>query len=96
MTALVVVMAFSIWKIIGWIIIPGTKNNYTVMWTPDNLGKYLSADSKGDYALCGLPFATADCKINSNSDELDCTNILIYGHNMQDGTMFAELVNYEK
>lgn len=82
--------------IIGWIKIPGTKIDYPVMWTPDNPEKYLRADFNGDYALCGLPFAAADCRISSNADEQDCTNTLIYGHHMQDGTMFAELVDYEK
>lgn len=82
--------------IIGWIKIPGTKIDYPVMWTPDNPEKYLRADFNGDYALCGLPFVAADCRISSNVDEPDCTNTLIYGHHMQDGTMFAELVDYEK
>lgn len=82
--------------IIGWIKIPGTKIDYPVMWTPDNPEKYLRADFNGDYALCGLPFVAADCKVSSNADEPDCTNTLIYGHHMQDGTMFAELVDYEK
>lgn len=82
--------------IIGWIKIPGTKIDYPVMWTPDNPEKYLRADFNGDYALCGLPFVAADCKVSSNADGPDCINTLIYGHHMQDGTMFAELVDYEK
>lgn len=82
--------------IIGQIKIPGTKIDYPVMWTPDNPEKYLRTDFNGDYALCGLPFAAADCRISANPDEPDCTNTLIYGHHMQDGTMFAELVDYEK
>lgn len=81
---------------VGWIKIPGTKIDYPVMWTPDNPEKYLRADFNGDYALCGLPFVAADCRISANQDEPDCTNTLIYGHHMQDGTMFAELVDYEK
>lgn len=82
--------------IIGWIKIPGTKIDYPVMWTPDNPEKYLSTDFDGNYASCGLPFVAADCKISSSPDEPECSNTLIYGHHMQDNTMFAELVSYEK
>lgn len=82
--------------IIGWIKIPGTKIDYPVMWTPDDPEKYLRTDFDGNYATCGLPFAAADCKISLSPNEPECSNTLIYGHHMQDKTMFAELVEYEK
>lgn len=82
--------------IIGWITIPGTKIDYPVMWSPDNPEKYLRADFDGNYALSGLPFAAAGCKISTSPDEPECSNTLIYGHHMQDGTMFAKLIEYEK
>lgn len=82
--------------IIGWIKIPGTKIDYPVMWTPDEPEKYLRTDFDGNYAACGLPFAAADCKISSSQNEPECSNTLIYGHHMQDKTMFADLVEYEK
>ena len=82
--------------IIGWIKIPETKIDYPVMWTPDNPEKYLRTDFNGNYALCGLPFAAAGCRISSDPGEQDCINTLIYGHHMQGRTMFAELVDYEK
>lgn len=82
--------------IIGWITIPGTKIDYPVMWSPDNPEKYLIADFNGNYALSGLPFAASGCKISASPDEPECTNTLIYGHHMQDGIMFAKLIEYEK
>lgn len=82
--------------IIGWITIPGTKIDYPVMWSPDNPEKYLRADFDGNYALSGLTFVAAGCKIGTSPDEPECTNTLIYGHHMQDGTMFAKLIEYEK
>lgn len=82
--------------IIGWIKIPGTNIDYPVMWSPENPDKYLRADFGGNYELCGLPFAAADCKISSIPEEPDCTNTLIYGHHMQDGTMFSDLIKFEK
>ena len=82
--------------IVGWISIPGTKIDYPIMWSPDNPEKYLRTDFDGNYALSGLPFAAADCRISSSPDEPECTNTLIYGHHMQDGTMFARLTDYEK
>lgn len=66
------------------------------MWSPDNPEKYLRTDFDGNYALSGLPFAAADCKISKSHDDPECTNTLIYGHHMQDGTMFAKLIEYEK
>lgn len=82
--------------IIGWIKIPGTMIDYPVMWTPANPEKYIRTDFDGNCAACGLPFAAADCKISSSPNEPECSNTLIYGHHMQDKTMFAELVEYEK
>lgn len=82
--------------IIGWIKIPGTRIDYPIMWTPDYPEKYLRADFDGNYSMSGLPFVAADCKVSSLPNEKDCSNTLIYGHHMQDNTMFAELIDYEK
>ena len=82
--------------IIGWVKIPGTKIDYPVMWTPENPEKYLRTDFDGNYSMSGLPFVAADCKVSSLPNDNDCSNTLIYGHHMQDKTMFAELIEYEK
>ena len=72
---------------IGWIYIPGTVVNYPVMHTPANPQKYLRRDFYGNYSQSGVPFLDARCDLVS-------TNLIIYGHNMRNGTMFSELKNY--
>ena len=78
--------------IVGWIRIPGTPVDYPVMWTE----KYLRTDFEGNYSLSGLPFVSADCNVSPMPDDKVCSNTLIYGHHMQDGSMFAVLTEYEK
>ena len=73
----------------GWVEIPGTKLNYPVMRSFENNDEYLYANFDGEYSYAGIPFA--DYKCSHESD-----NLLIYGHNMKDGTMFRELMKYEK
>lgn len=72
---------------IGWIYIPGTSVNYPVMHTPANPQKYLRRDFYGNYSQSGVPFLDARC-------DLESTNLIIYGHNMRNGTMFSQLKNY--
>ncbi len=72
---------------IGWIYIPGTAVNYPVMHTPANPQKYLRRDFYGNYSQSGVPFLDARCNLTD-------TNLIIYGHNMRNGTMFSELKNY--
>ncbi len=71
----------------GWIRIDGTELNYPVMYTPDDPEHYLRRAFDGTYAVSGVPFLDADC-------DTGCGNYLIYGHNMNDGTMFATLLDY--
>lgn len=54
------------------------------MWTPDDPEKYLHLDFYGGWSDNGVPFLDARC-------DLDSGNLIIYGHNMFDGTMFAGL-----
>ena len=71
----------------GWISIAGTNINYPVMHTPSNPKKYLNKNFYGEYSYSGTPFLDARCSANS-------TNLIIYGHHMNNGTMFADLCNY--
>lgn len=82
--------------LVGWIRIPRTPVDYPVMWTPDEPEKYLRTDFNGNYSLSGLPFASADCNVSPMPDDKAYSNTLIYGHHMQDGSMFAVLTEYEK
>lgn len=71
----------------GWLSIAGTNINYPVMHTPDNPQKYLNRNFYGEYSQSGVPFLDSRCNFDS-------TNLIMYGHNMNNGTMFADLCNY--
>lgn len=71
----------------GWINISGTNINYPVMHTPSNPQKYLHKNFYGEYSFSGTPFMDSRCSADS-------TNLIIYGHHMNNGTMFADLCNY--
>lgn len=72
---------------IGWICIPGTAVDYPVMYTPDNPQKYLRKNFHGKYSQSGVPFLDDRCCAYSD-------NLIIYGHNMKNGTMFSNLRYY--
>mgnify|MGYP001055140972 CR=1 FL=1 len=72
---------------IGWLCIPNTAVNYPVMHTPKNPQKYLRMNFYGEYSQSGVPFLDYRCSLDSG-------NLLIYGHNMKNGTMFGELKSY--
>ena len=73
---------------IGWIKIEGTNVNYPVMQTVDNPGFYLKHNFEGAYSDYGVPFLDERCAVDLTN------NLVIYGHNMKNGTMFTDLVNY--
>lgn len=72
---------------IGWLCVPDTAINYPVMHTPDEPQKYLRRSFYGKYSRSGVPFLDYRCS-------LDSTNLIIYGHNMKNGTMFSNLKKY--
>ena len=72
---------------IGWLCIPDTAVNYPVMHTPRNPQKYLRMNFYGEYSQSGVPFLDYRCSPDSG-------NLLVYGHNMKNGTMFGELKSY--
>lgn len=72
---------------IGWLSIDGTNISYPVMHTPPDPQKYLRRNFYGKYSQSGVPFLDGRCDIQS-------TNLIIYGHNMRNGTMFADLKKY--
>lgn len=74
---------------IGWIQIEGTSIDYPVMQTPADPNYYLKHDFEKHYTDYGCPFMQADCDALAPSD-----NLIIYGHNMKDGSMFADLAKY--
>ena len=72
---------------IGWLSIDGTNISYPVMHTPSDPQKYLRRSFYGKYSQSGVPFLDGRCDIQS-------TNLIIYGHNMRNGTMFSDLKKY--
>ena len=74
---------------VGWIQIEGTCIDYPVMQTPTDPTYYLKHDFEKNYTDYGCPFMQADCDAIAPSD-----NLIIYGHNMKDGSMFADLAKY--
>ena len=72
---------------IGWLCIPDTQLSYPVMHTPDNPQKYLRRSFYGEYSQSGVPFLDWRCDLQSD-------HLIVYGHNMKNGTMFSSLRNY--
>lgn len=72
---------------IGWLSIDGTNISYPVMHTPSNPQKYLRRNFYGRYSQSGVPFLDGRCDLQS-------TNLIIYGHNMKNGTMFSDFKKY--
>lgn len=72
---------------IGWLSIDGTNISYPVMHTPHDPQKYLRRNFYGKYSQSGVPFLDGRCNLQS-------TNLIIYGHNMRNGTMFSDLKKY--
>lgn len=75
--------------IVGWIRVEGTLLDYPVMFTPDDEEKYIRADFEGKLSMAGLPFVDKDCSMDPESQ-----NLVIYGHNMKNGTAFKTLFDY--
>ena len=73
----------------GWIQIDNTRIDYPVMHTPDDPEKYLHMNFDGEYSFAGVPFVDAKCSADSD-------NLLIYGHNMTDGSMFRGIMKYQQ
>ncbi len=72
---------------IGWVSIPGTTLDYPVMYTPDNPQKYLRLSFEEKYSFSGVPFLDARCSLKSD-------NLIVYGHNLKNDTMFSSLGGY--
>lgn len=74
--------------VIGWISIDGTSINYPVMFTPNDGEYYLHRNLQKKKESRGLPF------LDGGTDIMKSSNYIIYGHNMKDGTAFADLNSY--
>lgn len=75
---------------VGWLCIEGTNINYPVMQTPEEPNYYLKRAFDHSYSDYGVPYVQENCALGISD------NIVIYGHNMSNGSMFADLCRYEK
>ena len=75
---------------VGWLWIEGTDINYPVMQTPEEPNYYLKRAFDRSYSDYGVPYVQENCALGISD------NIVIYGHNMSNGSMFADLCRYEK
>ena len=74
---------------VGWISIEGTAVDYPVMQTPENPDFYLYHGFDRQPSAGGMIFMDADCRPNGGN------NSILYGHHMKNGTMFAQLEQYQ-
>ena len=71
----------------AWLTIPDTVVDYPVMHTPDDIERYLHMDFDGYYSFSGCLFVGDHCDIDSDA-------FVIYGHNMNNGSMFGSIDYY--
>lgn len=76
--------------VIGWITINGTVIDYPVVRAADN-DYYLGRDIEKRKSAYGAIFMDF-----RNADPLQQKHIVVYGHNMKNGTMFHDLMNYKQ
>ena len=74
---------------VGWLTIPDTSVDYPVVWTPADPEHYLRRDFYGNSASGGTPFLDG-----RNEAQAKGQNLIVYGHNMLDGTMFKPVLQY--
>ena len=73
----------------GWIQIDGTVIDYPVLYNGESNAFYLHRNFNKENSDAGIPFLDYQCDRAGNSD-----NMIVYGHNMRNGTMFHDLLKY--
>lgn len=74
---------------VAWLYIPDTNIDYPIMQSDDN-DYYAHRATDGSYLYAGSLFMDYRC-----SSDFSDFNSVIYGHNIGNGTMFADIPNYE-
>ncbi len=74
---------------IAWIKIEDTAIDYPVMYHPQENNYYLRRDFHGEFSYSGSLFLSEICEPGVSD------NLIIYGHHMNSGTMFAALDHYK-
>lgn len=76
--------------IYAWIQIPGTVVDYPMLQHPTDDAYYLNHTAYKEYGLPGCIYTEP----SYNTTDFTDRNTLIYGHNMNDGSMFGDLSYY--
>lgn len=79
-------------EIVGWVEIKDTNIDYPVLWhkSDDRTSQYyLQHDYTGAYSGWGSIFLDYRCSKGTESQ-----NVILHGHHMKDGSMFADLLKY--
>ncbi len=76
--------------LIGWIKIDNTNIDFPVMQTKKCPNYYLRKNFYKEYSYYGTPFIAEECNLNTSE------NLIIYGHNMLNASMFGSLENYKE
>ena len=77
-------------EVVGWVTVPDTAISYPVVQAKDN-EKYLHTTFEGKKNSSGCIFMDKDSKADASGQ-----HTILYGHNMKNGSMFHELVQYKK
>lgn len=77
--------------IVGWIRVPGTVIDYPVLQSSSDTPEYyLRHNYQKQYSSHGSIF------LSTGSDLVSSRNLLLYGHSMKDGQMFAALLDFNE
>ncbi len=77
---------------VGWIRISNTVIDYPLVRGVDN-DFYVDHNFNKEPAVAGWTFMDYRCDY---SEKVHTDNILLYGHNMADGSMFSDIKNYQR
>lgn len=75
--------------IIGWIMVDGTDIDYPVLYDSAESWSYIDHDYWLNYSFSGSIYVK-----DENDSDFSDFNTVIYGHNMNDGSMFAPLHDF--
>ena len=75
--------------VVAWVRVEGTDINYPVVQGQDN-DYYLHHSFDGSYSSSGCIFLDCDCRPDMSSG-----NNILYGHNMLNGSMFAQILQFK-
>ncbi len=74
----------------AWLVVPDTRIDYPVMWTPRDENYYLRRNFEGKDDQNGCLILDTDSRVDPMT-----TNLIIHGHNMKSGAMFGDLEKYK-